>query len=134
LLWIDSERVADFGNSSATGAVIRSTRTEAGSAPGGKSDTGTGTSKVSPLFLDAAGQPQALPGGVIVTLKEALPEAQARDLLDSAGLVPVRQLGERMWLVDSPVGIESLQLAERLDGDGRFAFVQPNWWRPRARK
>ena len=51
-----------------------------------------------------------------------------------AGLTPLRQSGERMWLVESPVGIASLDLANRLGTSGEFEFVQPNWWQPRTTK
>jgi len=137
-LWIDSGRVADFGKQGTRGPLIRPVQAEdAKAAPSGKSDAGTavdGAAQVSPLFLDDAGQPRALPGGVIVSLKEVLPEPQARAELQAAGLVPLHRIGERMWLVDSPVGIESLHLADRLQAEGRYEFVQPNWWRPRATK
>jgi hypothetical protein len=107
------------------------------SRPSGKSDEGATRKEavqVSPIFLDSTGQPRALPGGVIVSFRQELPEAQARARLEESGLTPRRQLGPRMWLVDSPVGVASLDLAERLQGDERFEFAQPNWWRPRATK
>jgi hypothetical protein len=75
-----------------------------------------------------------LPGGVIVALKTGLPPEQAREQLQAAGLEPLRQIGEKMWLVQSPVGLASLELAQRLDGDARFDFAQPNWWHPRTTK
>ena len=90
--------------------------------------------RVSPVFVDAGGNPRALAGGVIVSLKEALASEQARARLEGAGLTPVRQIGERMWLVESPVGVASLELANRLADTGQFEFVQPNWWQPRTTK
>jgi hypothetical protein len=102
--------------------------------PGATGAASAGNAQVSPIFVDASGRPRALPGGVIVSLKQALPPAQARDRLQAAGLNPLRQIGERMWLVDSPVGIASLDLAGRLHADGLFEFVQPNWWHARTTK
>jgi hypothetical protein len=135
-LWLDSGRVAEFDKTGSGKPIIRPAA--AGDAtPSSKSGPATAAAsgtQVSPLFVDAAGQPRALAGGVIVTLKQDLPEAQARDLLQDAGLAPLRQIGARMWLVDSPVGLASLDLADRLHGDSRFEFVQPNWWRPRTTK
>jgi hypothetical protein len=135
-LWLDSGRVAEFDKTGSGKPIIRPAA--AGDAsPSGKSDPASaaaGGRQVSPLFVDAGGQPRALAGGVIVTLRQDLPEAQARDLLQDAGLAPLRQIGARMWLVDSPVGLASLDLADRLHGDSRFEFVQPNWWRPRTTK
>ncbi len=148
-LWIDTSRVADFGagpgsdhpwirKASPTdlSTGTRSARPSSGStakmepAPAG-GPAGVG---VSPVFVDASGRPRALPGGVIVALKTGLSPEQAREQLQAAGLEPLRQIGEKMWLVQSPVGLASLELAQRLDGDGRFAFAQPNWWHPRTTK
>lgn len=134
-LWIDSSRVADFGQE-ADRPVLRPSGSVT-DAPSGKSDgnaTSPSNTQVSPLFYDASGQTRALPGGVIVGLKAALPEQQARLRLEAAGLVPLRSLGARMWLVDSPAGIDSLHLADRLQRSGDFEFVEPNWWRPRRTK
>ncbi len=71
---------------------------------------------------------------MIVSLKQAIGPEQAREQLEAAGLTPVRQIGERMWLLESPVGIASLELANRLADTGQFEFVQPNWWQPRTTK
>ncbi|MBA3478737.1 MAG: hypothetical protein H0T52_10125 [Lautropia sp.] len=152
-LWIDTSRVAEFSmpgtdqpaiRAAEPGEVGESSRIskpdpksgpmlqQATPAAGGAS--AAVATQVSPIFLDASGRPRALPGGVIVALKQAMPEAQARDALQAAGLTPQRQIGERMWLVESPVGIESLNLANRLHAEGRFEFVQPNWWHPRTTK
>jgi len=139
-LWIDTGRVADFGRSGADGGPVIRPLEAGDGAPGSagvkadKDASGANAAPVSPLFIDVAGQPRALPGGVIVGLKEALSEPQARLQLEAAGLVPLRSIGARMWLVDSPAGMESLHLADRLNADGRFDFVEPNWWRPRSTK
>jgi hypothetical protein len=89
---------------------------------------------VSPVFKDAGGRLRALPGGVIVSLRQPLAADEARAVLEAAGLVPLRQIGERMWLVDSPAGIATLELANRLQEEGRFGFAQPNWWQPKVTK
>ncbi len=162
-LWIDTSRVVEFAPAGGTdraairpaepGELVEGNRE---SKPGSKSSgagtaaadgsgsattaaTGAGATAgsaatVSPVFVDASGQPRALPGGVIVSLKQSLPEPQARAQLEAAGLTAVRQLGERMWLVASPVGIASLELANRLHATGAFEFAQPNWWQPRHTK
>lgn len=160
-LWIDTGRVAEFPPAGGSGKPAirpaapgelsdRSRVTKPGERtdnPGEKT-TGAmsdatsdatpagvaGAAVVSPLFIDASGRPRALPGGVIVSLKEVLRDAQAREQLQAAGLTPVRQIGERMWLVESPAGLASLELANRLHATGRFEFVQPNWWQPRTTK
>lgn len=89
----------------------------------------------SPVFRDDNGATRALAGGVVVRLREAdVPEARAR--LVDAGLLPVRPLDPegRTWLVASPTGMPSLQLANQLHERGGFESASPNWWRPRSLK
>lgn len=90
---------------------------------------------VSEVLRNEAGSPRALPGGVIVRLQES-DRRNAYDILVEAGLRPVRALDpeQRSWLVESPAGLESLELANRLHESGRFESASPNWWRPRALK
>lgn len=79
---------------------------------------------VGPKSLD-----EALPGGVLVSLKEPLKDADARAFLTSQGVTPIRELGQGtgIWLISSPAGEPSLQLANRLYESGQFALAQPNW-------
>jgi len=90
---------------------------------------------VSPVLRDETGAARALPGGVIVRLREA-DLADPRKALADAGLEALRPIDpeERTWLVASPAGLETLDLANRLHESGRFESVTPNWWRPRALK
>ncbi len=90
---------------------------------------------VSPVLRDSNGEPRALPGGVIVRLRDA-DLADPRKALAEAGLEPVRPIDpqQRTWLVASPAGLDSLALANRLHESARFESVTPNWWRPRALK
>jgi hypothetical protein len=150
-LWMDPSRVAEFGTVAGSdhpairqaspadlSAANRSAKTSGGTSMKMEPDAAGGQAppptNLSPVFLDASGRPRALPGGVIVALKSGLPPEQAREQLQSAGLEPLRQIGEKMWLVQSPAGLASLELAERLDADERFEFAQPNWWHPRTTK
>jgi hypothetical protein len=153
-LWIDTGHVAEFGSDGAPAIRAASVGEVEAVRRGGSTDAkasafkdqtqkqsqaaagmGSAAGKpVSPVFLDASGRPRALPGGVIVSLKQALAEDDARAALDAAGLVPLRRIGERMWLVESPPGIESLEMANRLQEEGRFGFAQPNWWQPKTTK
>lgn len=89
----------------------------------------------SPVFRDDNGAMRALAGGVVVRLREAdVPEARAR--LADAGLLPIRPLDPegRSWLVASPSGMPSLELANQLHESGKFESATPNWWRPRSLK
>ncbi len=152
-LWIDTTRVADFDaagggrpavRAAAPGELIGNPNERPGAKSGvttppvtpagGAADGAAGANTVSPILLDASGRARALPGGVIVSLKQALPDGQAREQLLAAGLEPLRRIGERMWLVQSPVGLPSLELANRLQAEGSFEFAQPNWWHPRTTK
>ena len=111
-----------------------------------KSGSDTLPDGVSPVLRNvgaAPGDARALPGGVIVTLQAppagsdvAARESSARGLLQRHGLAPVRALDadQRIWLVEAPAGLASLELANRLHESGGFESAEPNWWRPRARK
>lgn len=102
---------------------------------GGEKGLETLPSGSSPVFRDDNGAMRALAGGVVVRLREAdVPDARAR--LADAGLLPIRQLdpGGRNWLVASPSGMPSLELANQLHESGKFESATPNWWRPRSLK
>lgn len=102
---------------------------------GGEKALETLPSGASPVFRDDNGALRALAGGVVVRLREAeVPDARAR--LADAGLLPIRQLDPegRSWLVASPSGMPSLELANQLHESGRFESATPNWWRPRSLK
>ncbi|HMN82235.1 MAG TPA: hypothetical protein PKA20_20240 [Burkholderiaceae bacterium] len=151
-LWLESSQVVDFAAKAANGAplvkssaVTAATGTSASAAtPGGSKDPsspqkngGADAQRVSPMFRDttSAAPTRALPGGVIVTLRQPLEPDEAREFLKQRGLVPVNQIGNSaMWVVESPAGLESLALANKLFESGEFAGAAPNWWRPRALK
>ncbi len=88
----------------------------------------------SPVFRDEGGRLRALPGGVVVTLREGLDEPAARAFLAAHETRATRRLGERAWLVESAAGLPSLELANRLAETGAFAAAQPNWWVERTLK
>ncbi len=78
----------------------------------------------------------ALPGGIVVTLRQPMPDAQARAFLQAQGLTPRSEIGSGsgVWLIDSPAGLETLERANRLYESGVFAGAQPNWYRPLVTK
>lgn len=157
-LRVDPEWVADFrsgGESAATqsGAKDSGARKTGATRPG-TAESAKRVSRRSPLerlepgsartvrgpgvsevLRNEAGSPRALPGGVIVRVHES-DRRNAHDILVDAGLRPVRAIDpeQRSWLVESPAGIASLELANRLHESGRFESASPNWWRPRALK
>jgi hypothetical protein len=89
---------------------------------------------VSPVLRDDAGRLRALPGGVLVVLRAPLDETAARALLARAGVEPAARLSATLWRVQGPVGLGSLELANRLHASGLFASAQPDWWVERTRK
>jgi hypothetical protein len=88
----------------------------------------------SPVLRDESGRARALPGGVVVTFDGAPDEAAARALLARHGAAAARPLSPGAWLVESPAGLASLELANRLAASGAFASAQPNWWVERTLK
>jgi hypothetical protein len=88
----------------------------------------------SPVFRSAdGGTPMVLPGGVIV--KQKLGSDSAEKLLKSKGLEIERAFADsNTFLVKSPEGISSLELANQLHESGDFESASPNWWRERRKK
>ncbi len=128
-LWIDNAQVADFSGQERTKvAVVKA-------MPATKAMH----EKMSPLFRDQADENargRALPGGIIVRLRQVLPDDQARTYLNERGLKAVREIGIQtgLWLVESAPGMATLELANRLHEKGDFVSAAPNWWQPRALK
>jgi len=128
-LWSDAALVADFSV-----PVAEKSRVLRPAALSKGPDAST-----SPVFRDSRdsqARPRALPGGVIVTTATDMTEDARRSLFARHGLQTVRELGAGTgrWLVAGPVGIGSLELANRLYESGDFAGASPNWWQPRTRK
>jgi len=90
--------------------------------------------QISPVLRDESGRPRSLPGGVLVVLKTPMDEAGARALISQAGAIPLHALSDRLWLIQGPVGLGSLRLANQLQAAGLFESAQPNWWMPRTLK
>jgi len=132
-LLVDDDLRADFGSGKAIPADRQARGGKALDAP-----TGPEAADGSPVFRDADSPAikRALPGGVIITTHGST-DARALDrLLAPLGLAVSRQLdaGGTRWLVETPPGVASLELANRLHESGDFAAVAPNWWRERALK
>ncbi len=131
VLQVDPEWVADFRGPKPN---LERAPEQPATAAAGKSSPALSAGQ-SQVLRDETGAPRALPGGIIVRLRDAdVPDASR--LFAELGLTPVRAIDpeERTWLVESPAGLESLALANRLHETGRFESATPNWWRPRALK
>lgn len=125
-LFLEPGLEVDFGSSAGPDAPIAVRR--AGTA------SSQASAFVSPVLRDEAGRLRALPGGVIVVLRDGTDEAAARTLLGRASAKPSRRLSDTTWLIEGPVGLGSLELANRLNDAGGFASAQPNWWVQRTLK
>jgi hypothetical protein len=123
-LAMDSDRVVRFQADGKASVLAKAFSQE-------KSVLKTASETESPLFIEN-GRRRALPGGLIVSLKQARDEQDAREQLVARGLTPVRLIpGDaqaRNWIVASPTGLETLSMANRLHESGQFASVAPNWW------
>lgn len=134
-LYTSQDQAADFGSATARKVNMKASSVLVPRSMISTKDTSDG---VSPVFHDdsAGGSVRALPGGVIVTLKSAATEADARAALQALGVQPVRRIGAmtNVWLVASDPGQPSLDLANRLFEGGQVEAAQPNWWRPHGLK
>ena len=128
-LRLDPARVADFG---ARGGPMLQT----GPAAVAKALDAQAAGSVSPVFQDGGGGPaRALPGGMLVTLRQPLDDAQARAWFSARGLTPVRRIGTTAtWLVQTAPGLAALKAANALHEGGEVAGAEPNWWQQRALK
>lgn len=126
-LWSDPANIADFSAGQEKSQVLK----PAGTAKGGGAQ--------SPVFRDGAGEKsraRALPGGIVIRFAAGSTPAQRDALFAKHALTPLREIGsgDGMWLVESPPGLDSLELANRLHESGDFAGAAPNWWQQRTLK
>ena len=132
-LRVDPAWIADFAAPAATRPGKRPSPLKR--SIGGEKALESLPSGASPVFRDDQGAQRALAGGIVVRLREA-DSKDARARLAAAGLLPIRPIDPqgRTWLVASPAGTPSLDLANQMHESGRFESASPNWWRPRALK
>lgn len=87
----------------------------------------------SPVFREGtspAGRLMALPGGVIVQFQAEWTTEQIDDWIASHGYAIRQKLGIRgQWYVlDSPAGLASLEMANTIHESGEVVSATPNWW------
>ncbi len=87
---------------------------------------------VSPVFFDdggGAGRRRALPGNVVVEFDAERDADAVNAWAGEQGLTILRKLSfGNYYLVQSPAGLASLDLANRLQQSGAVRSAQPNWW------
>jgi hypothetical protein len=86
----------------------------------------------SPVFYENAGgqgRRRALPGNVIAEFDVGLDRAAVERWAESAGLKLLRKLNfGNFYVIESPSGLASLELANRLQASGEVKSAQPDWW------
>ncbi|MEY4617138.1 MAG: hypothetical protein RJB66_2098 [Pseudomonadota bacterium] len=99
------------------------------------SKTSGGWDQSSPLFKEN-GDIKALAGGVFVYLKPGLEISAIQSLWQKLDLKVLKRYPEegptKMWLIESPSGLESLNLANQLieDHSDFVLKARPNFWQP----
>lgn len=84
---------------------------------------------LSPVFQEG-GTLKALPGGVIVGFTAGMTADQANGWAASKGYSVKEKLSfGNYYLIDTPVGMESLNLANQWQTSGEVVSATPNWWR-----
>jgi hypothetical protein len=86
--------------------------------------------------FDSSGQMKALPGGIIVSFKKDWDEKAIAQWADKQNLVINKPLlrNINLWLINSPSGIETLNLANKITEQGEVNYATPNWWQPATPK
>jgi hypothetical protein len=148
-LWFDGEQprttylapqlVADFRGELAN--TIRSSATQAVAQPqygptiisldDGAQRRALSVPGTSPVFYDqpSGGRIRALPGNVVVEFDDGVDQSQAERWAEDEGVALLRKFGfGNYYLVESPAGIEALNLANKLRDTASVKSAQPNWW------
>lgn len=90
------------------------------------------TGKYSPVFRDGwtTGQMRALPGNVIVQFASEWDEARINKWVSDQGQSIDRKasFGTNFYILATPPGIASLEIANALFETGDVLLASPNWW------
>ncbi|MGH1357311.1 MAG: hypothetical protein ACRBC3_00970 [Burkholderiaceae bacterium] len=136
MLTIDHSSIADFGSVMNPKSAPEITRADL------LSSKISSDHQTSPMLRSAeSGQlTGALAGGVLVRLTRPMAMEDAEAVANAFGAQVRRPLGSPvaaghdLWLFDSPAGLESLELANRIHESGQVKSAAPNWWKPRTLK
>lgn len=149
-VYLDQTMIADFNpQSDATTKAASDTGLTAGKTIGGtrlwklssgstktalntvKSQVQTG--KYSPVFRDtqASGQARALPGNVIVQFADDWDEAKIKQWVSDQGqsIDSKATFGTNFYILTTPPGMASLEIANTLFETGDVLLASPNWWK-----
>jgi hypothetical protein len=151
-LHMDSELVADFDSASDEESAVRKANPNASRVKGQHGGTklwkvaspksavkksaamkpGAG---VSPVFREGGhpgGRIMSLPGNVVVFFKSDWSEQTVKDWVAAQNLEIVDKLniGKNAYVIKTGPGLESLNLANKLQESGEVESATPNWWKP----
>lgn len=91
------------------------------------------TGKYSPVFRDAqtSKQVRALPGNVIVQFAGDWDEARIKQWVSDQGqLIDSKaSFGTNFYILSTPAGMASLEIANTLFETGDVLLASPNWWK-----
>ena len=102
------------------------------SAKQSAADDGT---QYSELFKGRGGV-KALPGGIIISFKTDWSEQKIKEWALQHNVRINKSLIKQLnlWLIDSPSGIKTLELANKITEQGEVNYATPNWWRAVGKK
>ncbi len=147
----DATRVAEFTKAGAKSAVLQANpgAAELKAGAGGprifkvaaasfkpRTENGTATSPVFRMGTSPAGRLMALPGGIVVTFKAELTDAQIRQWATAKGFEVQQKMAiQGNWYVlKTGPGQASLDAANKLQESGEVLTASPNWWKDTVTK
>ncbi len=156
-LHMDDELVAEFGPASEEKSAVKSAEPSATRIQvrggGGAAIWKVGSPKsalqksaaikpgagVSPVFREGGspgGRIMSLPGNVIVFFKSDWSEQKVKGWATAKNLEIANKLniGKNAYVLKTAPGLESLNLANKLQESGEVEAAAPNWWSPAHRR
>ena len=106
-------------------------RLEADSVNGTESFFDTADPALSPVFSESGGGLKSLPGGVIVVFTANSKESEIEDFLraEARGFRAKKATWhKRGYVIETPPGMSSVRLANRLASHNMVAISSPDWW------
>ncbi len=91
------------------------------------------TQDILPLFSDfpkGAGRIKSLPGGIIVSFKNSLNINDIKQWALDHNLTLIKKFRSQSntWLIDSPPGLQTLNIINKLGPSEHINKIEPNWW------
>lgn len=134
-IWLDNSLVADLGKRGAANASAAASKESVRILNRAEKlgQEALQNSTTAEVFRDSPNGPvRTLPGNVIVRLDAGWTREQVDAWLVSNALPQGRRLSanSNLYVIPSPPGLASLELANRLQESGGVVWAQPDWWQP----